>query len=207
MKGFSGSEGCREYENSSFPIGCRSLSLLIPAAFAQVAADVCPPIAFINDTNHALNPSFEKAARPHGNQSAAAKWFSHGDNQGDPVFTSLTTTTVPHGTGPGEGTKMIHIESIGNESGVYQPLPAELIHSKLMFSAWVNVKKGHVFIGLGSFVGGPGGWSTKHNQWEELHVCSNGNPNAPAQDAVLIYNEDPNGGKFDIDRVEVRETE
>ena len=87
---------------------------------------------------------------------------------------------------PAEGTKMIHIESIGNESGVYQPLPAELIHSKLMFSAWVNVKKGHVFIGLGSFVGGPGGWSTKHNQWEELHVCSNGNPNAPAQDAVLI---------------------
>jgi hypothetical protein len=176
-------------------------------ASAQVAADVCPSFGFLNDTNHALNPSFEKADRRGGVHSAAAKWFVHGDNQGDPVFTSLTTTTVPHGTDPGEGTKMIHVESIGNESGVYQPLPAELIHSKLLYSVWVNVQKGHVAIQIGSFVGGPGGWSTKHNQWEELRVCSNGNPAAPPQDTVLIYNEDPAGGKFDIDRVEVRETE
>ena len=178
-----------------------------PAVFAQVAADICPPIGFLNDTNHVLNPSFEKADRSGGTHSAAAKWFLHGDNQGDPVLSSLTATTVPHGTDPGEGIKMIHIDAKGNESGVFQPLPAELIHSKLMYSAWVNVKKGHVFIGLGSFVGGPGGWSTKHNQWEELRVCSNGNPAAPAQDAILIYNEDPNGGHFDIDRVEVREME
>ncbi len=76
-----------------------------------------------------------------------------------------------------------------------------------MYSIWVNVQKGHVAIQIGSFVGGPAGWSTKHNQWEELRVCSNGNPAAPAQDMVLIYNEDPAGGKFDVDRAEVRETE
>ena len=175
------------------------------AALADVAADICPSFGFVNDTNLVLNPSFEKADRPRGNHSAAAHWFTHSDNQGDPISTSLTTTTVPHGTDPGEGTKMIHIDAVGNESGVYQLLPADVIHAKLMFSVWVNVKKGHVAIQMGSFVGGPGGWSTKHNQWEELRVCSNGNPNAPAQDTVLIYNEDPNGGKFDIDRVEVRE--
>lgn len=178
-----------------------------PVASAQVAADVCPPFGFLNDTNHVLNPSFEKADRGGENHSAAAYWFEHTDNFGSPISTQLTTTTVPHGTGPAEGIEMIHVDAGGAEGGVYQALPAELIHSKLMFSVWVNVKKGHVAMQLGSFVGGPAGWSTKHGQWEELRVCSNGNPNAPAQDAIAIYNEDPNGGHFDIDRVEVRETE
>jgi hypothetical protein len=178
-----------------------------PAAFAQVGADVCPPIGFLNDTNHVLNPSFEKADRGGADHSAAANWLLHTDNFGSPISSQLTTTTAPHGTDPGEGTKMIHVDAGGNEGGVYQLLPAELVHSKLMFSVWVNVKKGHVAMQLGSFVGGPGGWSTKHNQWEELRVCSNGNPDAPAQDAIFIENEDPNGGHFDIDRVEVRETE
>jgi hypothetical protein len=177
------------------------------AAVAQVAADVCAPFGFLNDTNHALNPSFETADRGGTNHSAAAHWFVHTDNFGSPVTTQLTVTTVPHGTDPGEGTRMIHIAAGGSEGGVYQLLPAELAHSKLMVSAWVNVKKGHVAMQLGSFVGGPAGWSTKHGQWEELRLCSNGNPDAPAQDAVAIYNEDPNGGLFDIDRVEVREME
>ena len=177
------------------------------AAFAQVSADTCPPMGFLNTTNHVLNPSFEKADHGGTNHSAAAQWFTHTDNQNDPISTSLIATTVPHGTDPGEGTRMIHIDAVGNESGVYQPLPVGLIHSKLMFSAWVYVKSGHVTMQLGSFVGSPNGWSTKHNQWEELRVCSNGNPNAPAQDSIFIVNEDPTGGHFDIDRVEVRETQ
>ena len=178
-----------------------------PMASAQVAADVCGPFGFLNTTNHVLNPSFERADRGGENHSAAANWFQHTDNIGSPISTQLTTTTVPHGTDPGEGVKMIHVDAGGSEGGVYQVLPAGLEHAKLMFSAWVYVRKGHVAIQLGSFVGGPAGWSTKHNQWEELRVCSNGNPDAPAQDAIAIYNEDPNGGHFDIDRVEVRETE
>jgi hypothetical protein len=177
------------------------------AAQADVAADVCPPMGFLNTTNHVQNSSFEKADHGGVNHSAAKNWFLHGDNEGDPVTSSLIATTVPHGTDPGEGSKMIHIDAKGNESGVYQILPVELVHSKLMFSVWVNVKKGHVAIQLGSFVGGPAGWSTKHNQWEELHICSNGNPDAPAQDSIFIVNEDPAGGHFDIDRVEVRETQ
>src|SRR6185312_9319728 len=105
--------------SGSFVVACLFSA---PAAFAQVAADVCPPMGFLNTTNHVLNPSFEKADHSGGNHSAAAEWFVHGDNQGDPVSTSLIATTVPHGTDPGEGKRMIHVDAGGNESGVYQPL-------------------------------------------------------------------------------------
>jgi hypothetical protein len=38
-------------------------------------------------------------------------------------------------------------------------------------------------------------------EWELLRVCSDGT--VPV-DTFLVYNEDPTGGDFDIDRVEVK---
>lgn len=40
-----------------------------------------------------------------------------------------------------------------------------------------------------------------------LILRSDGNPSAPEQDAIFSANEDPNGGKFDIDGVEVRQAQ
>ena len=48
---------------------------------------------------------------------------------------------------------------------------------------------------------GPGAWSTKIGEWEQLRVCTNGS----LSDRFVIYNQTPSGGEFYIDRVEVRE--
>src|SRR6185295_17070416 len=66
-------------------LGALALLLSPCAAFADVAADVCPPFGFVNDTNLVLNPSFEKADRGGENHSAAKYWLLHTDNQGSPI--------------------------------------------------------------------------------------------------------------------------
>ena len=46
-------------------------------------------------------------------------------------------------------------------------------------------------------------WSTKQGEWEQLRVCTDGTVSV---DSIVIYNQAPGGGTFDIDRVEVLRT-
>ena len=61
---------------------------------------------------------------------------------------------------------------------------------------------GQVAIQSSAGVGGPAAWTTTQGQWEELRVCNNSLFGA---DHIVVYNQDPNGGAFYVDRVEVRE--
>jgi hypothetical protein len=161
------------------------VTLAVPFAQAQ-SAPTCPPISFPDITNLAKNPSFEVAGKygPFkvylgfgGEESAAANWLVHSSNEHAVVTTELLPTTVP--IPPGYA----------------------------MCSVWVFVKSGHVQMGVNSTNLGPVAWSEKHNEWEELRVCTGydcvGKQKTPV-DSVYIYNEDQKGGEFYVDRVELR---
>jgi hypothetical protein len=172
------------------------------------AATSCPPYSFVNNTNLAKNPSFEvpgpngpsttwQMGGPDMPPSAANNWFMHSSNQRATVSSNLVPTNVP-GTG---GSKMIHFIAGGNEGGIYQRL--ESSPAKLMFSAWVFVRRGHVVLQPNGGNQGPSSWSTKLGEWEQLRVCNDG---TLPTGYFAIWNEDPAGGEFFIDRIEIRET-
>jgi hypothetical protein len=187
-----------------------SALLATPVQAAPAAATICPPFSFPSTTNLASNPSFEKVG-PNGSPttcpapchatppSAAASWNMHSSNPGDFVSSRLEATTVPAGTGPSGLTRMLHIVSGGNEGGVFQILRSP--PQKIMFQVWVYVRSGHVVIVSAANPSGPAAWSTKKNQWEELRVCTDGTVDT---NFLGIFNEDPAGGDFFIDRVEAR---
>lgn len=116
---------------------------------------------------------------------------------GDRVASQLRQTTVP---GPG-GSRMLRFIAGGNEGGIVQQLPSA--PPKLMFSAWVFVRRGRVAMQANSGTQGPVAWSTKHNQWEQLRVCTDG---TVPTGFFAIYNQDAAGGEFFVDRVEIRPT-
>jgi hypothetical protein len=178
------------------------------AAPAPAAATVCPPREFAGTTNLAANASFEivgpngPSTRWHlGNpipaQSAARRWLMHTDSKGSTVASRLTSTTVP---GPG-GARMLHFRAGGGEGGIIQQLPS--VPAKLMFSAWVFVRRGQVTLQPNSGTQGPAAWSTKHNEWEQLRVCTDG---SVPTGFFAIYNQNLAGGEFFVDRVEIRAT-
>jgi hypothetical protein len=128
-----------------------------------------------------------------GLASAALDWNTHSSNQGALIVTQQFASTLPIG---GQ-TKMVHIAARGNEAGVWQSLPAGL--TQVMVSAWVNVRRGHVVLQATAGNTGPASWNIKTNEWELLRVCTDGT--VPV-DTIVIYNEDPSGGDFFVDRVE-----
>jgi hypothetical protein len=71
-----------------------------------------------------------------------------------------------------------------------------------MFSVWVFVRTGQVAIQSNATTGGPVAWSTKKGQWEQLRVCTN---SQFSTNTLVVYNQDPNGGTFFVDRAELRE--
>ena len=94
---------------------------------------------------------------------------------------------------------MIAVRAGGNEGGIYQTVATP---AKVMFSAWVFVNKGHVVIGTHAMVNqGPYSWSTKIGEWEQLRVCTDG---SYPPGWFFIYNQDPTGGSFYVDKVEIR---
>ena len=97
---------------------------------------------------------------------------------------------------------MLKFQAGGNEGGIFQGIP-NTAGKTYMFSAWVKVMKGQVALQSSAGNTGPVSWSTKHGEWEELHVCTD---SSGATDTMVIYNQDPNGGVFYVDRVELRET-
>ena len=160
----------------------------------------CPPYFFLNATNYAVNPSFEVgpgyAAWPPGPMSSAATgWIMHTSNGGAPITTMLVATTAP---APAGG-RMIAVRAGGNEGGIYQNVATP---AKVMFSAWVFVNRGKVVIGTHAMVNqGPYAWSTKIGEWEQLRVCTDG---SYPPGWFFVYNQDPAGGSFYVDKVEIR---
>lgn len=176
---------------------------------AAGAATNCPPFSFTSNLNLARNPSFELVG-PKGSPtiwlpgnpipppSAARDWLMHtNDPPGAPVASQLLSTTVP---GPG-GSRMLRFRAGGNEGGLLQQLPSA--PAKLMFSAWVYVRRGRVQLAASAGADVPTAWSTKRNQWEQLRVCTDG---TIPTGFFSIYNQDPQGGEFFVDRVEIRQT-
>jgi hypothetical protein len=186
-------------------IGVASVLAPLTSNAAPAAATICPPFSFVTNVNLAVNPSFEKCGPatkwqqggPTPAPSAASDWIMHSSNNGAPVFSECVTTHAP---GP-NGAKMLHFIAGAQEGGIFQLLPSA--PQKVMFSAWVFVKRGHVVIQPNGGTTGPAAWSSKLGEWEELRVCTDG---TVATDALVIYNEDPKGGEFYVDRVEFKET-
>jgi len=70
-----------------------------------------------------------------------------------------------------------------------------------MVQAWVFVVKGHVVLQPHGSNMGPASWSAKTGQWKELRTCTDG---TVPTDMLIIWNNDPKGGRFFVDRVEAR---
>ncbi|HEX5683237.1 MAG TPA: hypothetical protein VFY73_04300 [Ideonella sp.] len=188
-------------------------SLWVLAASAQAgspASIYCPPIGFVTG-NTAVNGSFETAQpgvpagtetcwtpRTGSTDSAAASWTMHSSNGGAKVCSTLVPSNAPGAN----GNLMLKFRAGGNEGGVFQSIPGTA-GKTYMFSAWVKVAKGQVAMQSSGGNTGPVSWSTKHGEWEQLRVCTD---STGATDTMVIYNQDPNGGLFYVDRVELRET-
>lgn len=194
----------------------RALALAAAALLASTAqagspaSIYCPPIGFVTG-NTALNAEFENAQpgvpvgtttcwtpRSGSTDSAAKNWTMHSSNDGDKVCSTLVPSNAPGNNGG----LMLKFKAGGNEGGVFQLIP--FVPGKTyMLSAWVKVIKGQVAIQSSGGPGGPVSWSTKHGEWEQLRTCTD---STGVSDAMVIYNQDPNGGQFFVDRVELRET-
>src|SRR4051794_24704005 len=138
-----------------------------PAGADQGAGLICPPVKFASPPlNRAHNPSFESVGNNGSTtncpkpctvfgESAAALWTIHTDNLKSAIQTQLVPTTVPFGTDPLGGRKMLHIVAGGNEGGVRQILGLPPVNKRLMFSAWVFVVRGQVQIQASDGSSGP----------------------------------------------------
>jgi hypothetical protein len=181
------------------------------SAFAGPANVACPDYFFLSG-NTAVNPDFEtpKSGTTPGTQvcwqsgdptppmSAADQWFMHSSNSSAKVCSSLVPSNAP---GHAPGSKMLRFQAGSNEGGVYQATGAVPGHA-YMFSAWVKVMRGQVAVQPNGGNQGPVSWSSKTGEWEQLRACTNSTGGA---DSMVIYNEDPAGGLFFVDRVEFRE--
>jgi hypothetical protein len=176
---------------------------------AAQAANSCPAYSVQSSPNFALNPDFNSVGScgftstwwwqgktncpPNG--SAALNWMVHSSNQGDYVSTAMVPSTLPIGG----GSRMLHIvQGNGAEGGIYQEFPSP--STKVVVSVWVYVRHGHIVLHPNTDTAGPNSWNTMYNEWELLRFCMDGTPLT----RINIYNEDPNGADFDVDRVEIK---
>ena len=203
------------HPNKSLPIlaAAAALALATSAATAQSSAASQCPGSSISETNLAVNPGFELPLRPrqagqaacwqNGDplpaNSAAAGWQMHTSNDGAKVCSLLIDSTTP---GP-SGRRMLAFRADGNEGGIYQDVRGIVDPARAyMFSAWVFVRSGKVGMSGTNDVAGPASFTTKIGEWEQLRVCTN---SRAVTDILSIYNQDPAGGRFFVDRVELRE--
>jgi len=204
-----------EYARPGFHLAALAGSALALLSGGTALADSpamssCPTQFFLTG-NLAPNSNFETPAPgipvgqttcwaqglPTPPPSAANGWTMHTSNDQDRVCSQLLPTTAPEPN----GNLMLKFIAGGNEGGIFWNFTGN-VNSTYMFSAWVYVLSGQVAVQSSGGVGGPNAWSTKIGQWEQLRVCNNLLHTA---DALVIYNQDPNGGAFYVDRVEFRE--
>jgi hypothetical protein len=187
-----------------------ALLLLTPSAsYAEMAAaTVCPPVS-IGQQNLAKNPDFVACIPGQvscvgsscsiSSASAAPGWTMHTDNVGS----KITTACVAPSQVPEKGGQwMLRVTATAAEGGVFQNLNPSTTE-RSMFSVWVRVQSGRVGIQLQKGPDGPKARSAKQGEWEQLRVCTDGTVSV---DSIVIYNQAPGGGTFDIDRVEVLRT-
>ncbi len=190
-----------------------ALALACATAMAQSsAASQCPGFS-ISPTNVAANPGFELPApsvpsgestcwrngNPLPANAAAAGWLMHSSNDGARVCSRLVDSTAPGAN----GRRMLAFKAGSNEGGIYQDVRGIVDPARAyMFSAWVFVRNGKVGMSGTNGVGGPASFTTKVGEWEQLRVCTN---SRAVTDILTIYNQDPAGGTFFVDRVELRE--
>ena len=188
-------------------------ALACSAALAQSsAASSCPGFS-ISPTNVAINPGFELPAAnlPVGQttcwqngdplplNSAAAGWVMHTSNAGARVCSRLINSTTP---GP-NGRRMLAFRAGGDEGGIFQDVRGIVDPARAyMFSAWIFVRSGKVGMSGSNSTAGPSAFTIKIGQWEQLRVCTN---SRAVTDILSIYNQDPAGGTFFVDRIELRE--
>lgn len=212
--------GCSDSHSPAAPSG-PGTDLPAPTAVADVArspiqtnqfgAAIFCPASTLGNVNLATNPSFEFGIGPQAfppgsptKPSAATGWDMHTSNTLAPVRTArvaLPFPGVPNPPGPSQsvGKRMLHITSGSVEGGVTQTIFGS--PARVMFSIWVYVRKGRVFLELNSN-GNPGAWTTKQNEWEQIRACTDGSVSGGY---YALLNEDINGGDFFIDRAEIRE--
>jgi hypothetical protein len=181
------------------------------AGAVSPAATACPDYFFLSD-NIALNSDFETptpgvpvgsttcwmSGDPTPPPSAADQWLMHSSNSSATVCSTLVPSTVP---GKAPGGKMIRFRAGGNEGGIYYNAGVPAGHA-YMFSAWVKVLRGQVALQPNGGNLGPVSWTSKIGEWEQLRTCTN---STGVTDLLVIYNQDPAGGVFEVDRVELRE--
>ena len=178
-----------------------------PVRLAAQCGGDCPPFTPPSGPNLLANPDFEIVGpcggftwwfQNQGNcgtNSAADVWQTHSSNQGALLRTTSVASTLPIG---GQA-RMLRIIAGGNEGGVFQSVPLGPV--KVMASVWVFVRRGHVVLGTDFATVGRYSWNTKVGEWELLRVCTDGSFSV---DGFFVYNEDPAGGDFVIDRAELK---
>jgi hypothetical protein len=155
-----------------------------------------------------LNPGFETCSAngcgpvsvPYNTVSAAANWMQHGDNSNIAQNVQSSVVSINGGGCSCEGNRMLSITCRSNESGVYQTFNPGNI-KKLRVRACVRVWKGYVCLQVAK-----DGFTLEKgvitagilNNWTVLEFETTG---ANLNNQVIIYNQDPNGGKFDVDYV------
>lgn len=170
------------------------------------AALSCPPYpSLISATNLATNADFESGSTtwviwppgPTPPPSAATGWVMHTNNAQAKIGTRLVPSTVPGKNAPG---MMVQVNARGNESGIIQQIGGT--PAKLMFSVWVKVMRGYVGIAANPDPQAPTSHTVSTGEWEQLRVCTDG---TQGTGYFYILQQDPLGGAFFIDRVEIRE--
>ena len=186
-----------------------SVAFATSARAASPAASACPDYFFLSG-NLALNPNFETPAPgvpigsakcwqngdPSPVTSAAANWQMHSSNAGAPVCSTLVSGSAP---GPG-GSTLLAFRAGSNEGGIYQSHALDP-KKAYMFSVWVMVRSGQLAIQSRGMTGGPVAWTSKIGEWEQLRVCTDG---SFPPGWFFVYNQDPTGGAFYVDKVEIR---
>lgn len=168
-------------------VATSTLALACAAATAQSsAASHCPDFS-TSPTNVAVNPGFELPAAD-TRAGEAVCW-----QIGDP----------PPASSAAAGRHMLAFRAGASEGGIDQDVRAIVEPARAyMFSAWVFVRNGKVGPSGTHVVGGPASFTTKVGEWEQLRVCTN---SRAVTDILPIYNQDPAGGTFFVDRIELRE--
>lgn len=130
-------------------------------------------------------------------ESPAKSWFLHTSNNNAPLSSRMLPSDGPNAP------RMIEIRCGGNESGVFQKFNPNG-HKKVIVTAYVKVVTGQVQLGVGvdgftsqAVAVGP------TNKWEKLSFITDG---TKLNNWVWVYNQNPNGGLFFVDFVEVEPT-
>ena len=178
--------------------------LIFAAISGSVLSLFAMPSHPVQAANFLSNGSFEQnvvgssttfTGLKSGGSSAADGWRIW-NNSFATTATDLLPSTLPSG-----GSQMIHVDTTGNNNGLFQVfLPFNTGPNSVISSAWVYVINGKVGLGTGN--GGNTGLnviSSTTGEWEFLEAV---NGVSPANE-FIIYSASQNGAEFYVDLASV----